>query len=160
RSMGPLSCSRYFCPMTILSKSNMMSSFVSIPLCGHPLTLQLAIGPIYAPSQMAPSLRGDINPEPSSFYPLPGPGQVGDIVLPVQNLEGTTAYDVVNIEIVPLIVPLVDISDQAAFPYTIQFLDPYYEPACKISIRVFHLIFVVDNGFGKFYYPMQDYYPN
>ena len=49
---------------------------------------------------MAPLLRGDVNPDPSSFYPIPGAGVNVDNVLPTVCI----LYYIISIHILLLLI--------------------------------------------------------
>ena len=84
------------------------------------------VGGVLTNAKAAAYLQGDLNPDPSSFYPILGRGQYVDNVLQLQNKEETEAIDVDYIAVVPLISPVVDGSNQAATALMTEFLPSYY----------------------------------
>jgi len=91
------------------------------------ITYQYEVEAIRTSAALAALLRGALNPDPSSFYPIKGRGQYVDNVLQVENKEDTKAIDVEYIGMVPLISPVVDGSDQTAVIQAARFLPSYYK---------------------------------
>lgn len=83
-------------------------------------------GAVKVEAALAAVLRGTLNPDPSSFYPLPGRGAFADSVLQVENKENTLAFDVDYISIIPLISPVVDGSDQGSPIELCELYEDYY----------------------------------
>ncbi len=81
----------------------------------------------YLQARNSSEIRGEYNPDPSSFYPLKGEGDYIDNVLSAQNRAHTDALDVEHIAVVPLISPVVDGNDQASLAYTLEFYNEYYQ---------------------------------
>ena len=76
--------------------------------------------------QAAPLLRGAINPDPSSDYPLRGRGCYFDNVLKVENKEESPAYDVEYYGLIPLVSPIVDGVDQSVTTWSTKIYVEYY----------------------------------
>ena len=89
-------------------------------------TYRADLGCLKTDAAMAALLRGALNPDPSSFYPIKGRGQYVDNVLQVENKEDTEALDVDYIAMIPLISPVVDGSDQTEPIRALRFLPSYY----------------------------------
>ena len=84
-------------------------------------------GGVKTDADLAAVLRGAMNPDPSSFYPLPGAGTYVDNVIKVENKENTAALDVDYVGIIPIVSPVTDISDQGATAYTAKLYYSYYK---------------------------------
>ena len=84
------------------------------------------IGGIRTNAALAAVLGGDLNPDPSSYYPLMGQGVYIDNLLGVENKEATAGSNVDYVSIVPLITPIVDGDDQSAVARAAVFFDAYY----------------------------------
>ena len=84
-------------------------------------------GAVKVEAALAAVLRGAINPDPSSFYPLPGRGAFADTVLKVENKENTLAFEVDYISVIPLISPIVDGNDQGSPIELCEIYHQYYE---------------------------------
>jgi hypothetical protein len=83
-------------------------------------------GIFYAQAALAALLRGTINKDPSSSYPMEGKGLYFDLVLTVENKENTIAKDVNYIAQVPLVCPLVDGEDEGLVAQVLPVFDKYY----------------------------------
>jgi len=83
-------------------------------------------GYVTTQSALAALLRGALNPDPSSFYPIKGRGQYVDNVLQVENKEDTEALECEYIGIVPIVSPVTDGNDQADLVRGIKFNHKYY----------------------------------
>ena len=84
------------------------------------------IGGIRTSAALAAVLGGDLNPDPSSFYPLKGQGVYIDNLIGVENKEATLGSNVDYVSIVPLITPVVDGDDQSAVARAATFFNAYY----------------------------------
>ena len=84
-------------------------------------------GIFYVQADVAALLRGTINKDPTSTYPLWGWGAYFDLVLNVENKEKTEAIDVNYISLVPLIAPLFDGEDEGSVAKVIPLYENYYE---------------------------------
>ena len=87
---------------------------------------ELNPGIFYAQAALAALLRGTINKDPSSSYPMEGKGLYFDLVLTVENKENTIAKDVNYIAQVPLVCPLVDGEDEGLVAQVLPVFDKYY----------------------------------
>ena len=87
----------------------------------------LTPGIYYAQGQAAALLRGTINKDPSSNYPMEGKGLYFDLVLNVENKENSIAKDVKYIALVPLVSPLYDGKDEGSVARVIPLYEKYYE---------------------------------
>ena len=76
--------------------------------------------------QPAPLLRGAINPDPSSYYPLRGRGVYFDNVLKLENKEDSPAFDVEYYGLIPLVSPIVDGVDQSQTSWSLKLYVDYY----------------------------------
>ena len=81
---------------------------------------------IKANCQAAPLIRGSLNPDPSSVYPLYGRGNYFDNVLKIENKEESLAYDVEYYALIPLISPIVDGDDQRKTQWSLKIYVDYY----------------------------------
>ena len=72
-------------------------------------------------------LRGTINKDPTSIYPLEGFGRYFDLVLNVENKEATTAKEVNYISLIPLVTPLFDGEDEGSVSKIVPLYEDYYE---------------------------------
>ena len=84
-------------------------------------------GVYYAQAEIAAVLRGTINKDPSSTYPIEGYGRYFDLVLNVENKENTVANNVSYISLVPLVTPLFDGEDEGAVAKLCRLYENYYE---------------------------------
>ena len=84
-------------------------------------------GIFYAQAQAAALLRGTINKDPTSYYPMNGWGLYFDLVLAVENKENSIAKDVNYISLVPLVSPLTDGEDEGSVAKLIPLYEKYYE---------------------------------
>ena len=84
-------------------------------------------GIFYVQAKAAALLRGTINKDPTSIYPLEGQGRYFDLVLNVENKEDTLAKNVKYISLVPLVTPLFDGSDEGAVAKVIPLYENYYD---------------------------------
>ena len=107
---------------------------VDIPLIYSKITYKLnekeyinTPGIFYAQAEAAALLRGTINKDPTSYWPMNGWGVYFDLVLAVENKENTIAKDVNFISIIPLVCPLMDGSDQNGVAQIIPLYENYYE---------------------------------
>ena len=89
-------------------------------------TIEITPGIYYAQAALAAVLRGTLNKDPSSTYPLYGKGLYFDLVLTVENKENTKAKDVNYISFIPLISPLVDGEDEGLIARLIPIHEEYY----------------------------------
>ena len=81
---------------------------------------------IKANCEAAPLIRGALNPDPSSVYPLYGRGNYFDNVLKIENKEESLAYDVEYYGLIPLISPIVDGDDQRKTQWSLSMYVDYY----------------------------------
>ena len=88
--------------------------------------IQLNPGIFYAQAAIAALLRGTLNKDPTSAYPMLGRGLYFDLVLTVENKENTLAKDVNYIAMVPLVTPLVDGEDEGKVAQVIPPYEDYY----------------------------------
>ena len=109
------------------------SKLIDIPLMYSSLTfkhnnqpIKLNPGIFYTQASIAALLRGTINKDPTSFYPMLGKGLYFDLVLTVENKENTIAKDVKYISLVPLVSPLVDGEDEGLIAHTVPVYSNYY----------------------------------
>ena len=84
-------------------------------------------GIFYVQAQAAALLRGTINKDPTSFWPMNGWGLYFDLVLAIENKENTIAKDVNFISVIPLVCPLMDGEDQNKVAQVIPLYDNYYD---------------------------------
>ena len=84
-------------------------------------------GIYYAQAEIAAVLRGTLNKDPSSTYPIEGFGKFFDLVLNVENKENTVANNVSYISLVPLVTPLFDGEDEGAVAKLCRLYENYYE---------------------------------
>ena len=84
-------------------------------------------GLYYVQAALAAVLRGTINKDPTSIYPLEGYGRYFDLVLNVENKEATEAKDVNYISLIPLVTPLFDGEDEGSVCKVIPLYEQYYE---------------------------------
>ena len=84
-------------------------------------------GGVKTDASLAAVLRGALNPDPSSFYPLPGKGTYVDNVIKVENKEDTSALEVEYVGIIPMVGPVTDISDQGSVAYNAKLYYSYYK---------------------------------
>ena len=83
-------------------------------------------GIFYAQAAAAALLRGTINKDPTSYYPMLGRGLYFDLVLTVENKENTLAKDVNFIAMIPLVSPLVDGEDEGLVAQVVPVYEDYY----------------------------------
>ena len=83
-------------------------------------------GIYYAQGQAAALLRGTINKDPTSTYPMEGKGLYFDLVLNVENKENSIAQDVKFIALVPLVTPLYDGKDEGSVARIVPLYEKYY----------------------------------
>ena len=109
------------------------SKLIDIPFMYSSLTFKmngketkLTPGIFYAQASLAALLRGTINKDPTSYYPMRGKGLYFDLVLTVENKENTIAKDVNYISLVPLVSPLVDGEDEGLIAHTVPVYEEYY----------------------------------
>ena len=84
-------------------------------------------GIFYSQVQAASLLRGTINKDPTSYYPMNGWGLFFDLVLAVENKENSIAKDVNYISLAPLVSPLTDGEDDGSVAKLIPLYEKYYE---------------------------------
>ena len=84
-------------------------------------------GIFFAQAQVAALLRGTINKDPTSIYPIEGYGRYFDLVLDIENKEGTEAKEVNFISLIPLVTPLFDGEDEGSVSKVIPLYEEYYE---------------------------------
>ena len=83
-------------------------------------------GIFYAQAAVAALLRGTLNKDPTSSYPMEGCGLYFDLVLTVENKENTLAKDVNYIALIPLVTPLVDGEDEGLVAQVVPVYEDYY----------------------------------
>ena len=83
-------------------------------------------GALLVKAELAAELRATYNVDPSATYPVPGKGWFTDNVLNLENKEGTPAYDVNFICILPLISPVIDGSDEREVSKMVEIYNNYY----------------------------------
>ena len=88
--------------------------------------IELCPGIFYAQAAIAALLRGTINKDPTSLYPMHGKGLYFDLVLNVENKENTLAKDVNFIALIPLVTPLVDGEDEGKVAEVVPVFEKYY----------------------------------
>ena len=119
-------------------------------------------GIFYAQAEAAALLRGTINKDPTSYWPMNGWGLYFDLVLAIENKENSIAKDVNFISIIPLVSPLMDGNDQNSIAQVIPLYDKYYKnhnyeyPWKSIENRGTDYIDYVEVG-GKGVYYVQDF---
>ena len=119
-------------------------------------------GIFYAQAEAAALLRGTINKDPTSYWPMNGWGIYFDLVLAIENKENSIAKDVNFISIIPLVSPLMDGNDQNSIAQVIPLYDKYYKnhnyeyPWKSIENRGTDYIDYVEVG-GKGVYYVQDF---
>ena len=84
-------------------------------------------GLYYVQASVAALLRGTINKDSESIYPLEGYGSYFDLVLNVENKESTEAIDVNYISLIPLVTPLFDGQDEGSITKIVPLYELYYE---------------------------------
>ena len=116
-----------------ITNSTVTQRLVDIPLMHSYLSFKLGTenieiypGIFYAQAAMAAVLRGTLNKDPTSTYPMSGCGLYFDLVLNVENKENTLAKDVNYIALIPLVTPLVDGEDEGAIAHVVPVLEKYY----------------------------------
>ena len=109
------------------------SKLIDIPLIYSSLSydmngehVEFSPGIFYAQAALAALLRGTINKDPTSAYPMKGKGLYFDLALNVENKENTLAKDVNYIALIPLICPLVDGEDEGLIAKNIPIYEDYY----------------------------------
>ena len=138
------------CSLTSLSKLNSFSKEFKLELTDYSITSRLNDIPLmyskikykdneinkdivntpgifYAQAAVAALLRGTINKDPTSYYPLDGFGRYFDLVLNVENKEATEARDVNYISLIPLVTPLFDGEDEGSVAKIVPLYDNYYD---------------------------------
>ena len=65
-------------------------------------------GIYFVQTKLAALLRGTINKDPTSIYPIEGYGRYFDLVLDVENKEDSEAKKVNYISLIPLVTPIRD----------------------------------------------------
>ena len=93
---------------------------------GEEQTIEITPGIFYAQAAIAALLRGTINKDPTSAYPMEGKGLYFDLVLTVENKENTLAKDVNYISLIPLVTPLVDGEDEGLIARIVPVYEDYY----------------------------------
>ena len=93
---------------------------------GKEQTIEITPGIFYAQAAIAALLRGTINKDPTSDYPMRGQGLYFDLVLTVENKENTLAKDVNYISLIPLVTPLVDGEDEGLIARIVPVYEDYY----------------------------------
>ena len=88
--------------------------------------VEFSPGIFYAQAALAALLRGTINKDPTSAYPMKGKGLYFDLALNVENKENTLAKDVNYIALIPLICPLGDGEDEGLIAKNIPIYEDYY----------------------------------
>ena len=83
--------------------------------------------PVTVTAYVAAQLVGDYNGDPMGVYPLAGSGEFVDNVLTLENKQNTAAINVAHTAVIPLVTPLVDISQQAALATMLDFDYLYYQ---------------------------------
>ena len=116
-----------------ITNSTVTQRLVDIPLMHSYLSFQMDTeeielypGIFYAQAAKAALLRGTINKDPTSTYPMKGCGLYFDLVLNVENKENTLAKDVNFIALIPLVTPLVDGEDEGSIAHVVPVLEKYY----------------------------------
>ena len=89
-------------------------------------SIEATPGIFYGQAAMAALLRGTINKDPTSSYPMKGQGLYFDLVLNVENKENTLAKDVNYIALIPLVTPLVDGEDEGLVAQVVPVYEDYY----------------------------------
>ena len=89
-------------------------------------SIKVTPGIFYGQAAMAALLRGTINKDPTSSYPMKGQGLYFDLVLNVENKENTLAKDVNYIAQIPLVTPLVDGEDEGLVAQVVPVYEDYY----------------------------------
>ena len=89
--------------------------------------VSLTPGTFFAQAKLAAVLRGTLNKDPSSAYPVKGKGLYFDLVLNVENKENTEAIDVKYIALIPLVSPIYSGGDEGAIAPIIPLYENYYE---------------------------------
>jgi hypothetical protein len=84
-------------------------------------------GIYFVQAQVAALLRGTINKDPTSIYPIEGYGRYFDLVLDIENKEITEAKEVNFISLIPLVTPLFDGEDEGSVSKVIPLYEEYYE---------------------------------
>ena len=91
--------------------------------------------------ESAPNLRVSGNPDPSSFYPLLGEGQILNNVIKVENKEESKAYNVEYVDLIPIITPLLNFNDQRITESKLKIYADYY------NSNQFEVPLLSENGF-------------
>ena len=93
-----------------ITNSTVTQRLIDIPLMHSYLSFKMGTeeieinpGIFYAQAAIAALLRGTLNKDPTSTYPMSGCGLYFDLVLNVENKENTLAKDVNFIALIPLI---------------------------------------------------------
>ncbi|MCQ2817170.1 MAG: hypothetical protein MJ252_07885, partial [archaeon] len=116
------------------SKYNVLLAYPVIKYTRNGVNYFIDLGGVRTDAVTAAKLRAAINPDPSSFYPLPGEGTYVDNVIKIENKEDSDALNVTYFGVIPLITPVTDGSDQGSITRTIQLYDKYYK-AYKFNLR-------------------------
>ena len=84
-------------------------------------------GIYFVQAKLAALLRGTINKDPTSIYPIEGYGRYFDLVLDIENKEDSEAKEVNYISLIPLVTPLFDGEDEGSVSKVIPLYEEYYE---------------------------------
>ncbi|MBO5530612.1 MAG: hypothetical protein J5970_04365, partial [Bacilli bacterium] len=136
------------CSFTSLSKLGLLTKSFKLEITDYSITSKLMDIPLmysyisykdkgkeiintpgifFVQAAVAALLRGTINKDPTSTYPLEGYGRYFDLVLNVENKEATEAKDVSYISLIPLVTPLFDGEDEGSVAKIIPLYENYYE---------------------------------
>ncbi|KAG9397478.1 protein of unknown function UPF0086 [Carpediemonas membranifera] len=115
----------------------------------HGVHVQLRHGATYLQAKSAALIRADYNIDPSSFYPLPGKGYTIDPIVTANNRANTRAYDVQHVQVIPLVSPVVDGSDQQVTADILDFWNAYYKKSPAMG---------TGNGRTNYVYPFSKDY--
>ena len=116
-----------------ITNSTVTQRLVDIPLMHSYFSFKMGTeeievypGIFYAQAAIAALLRGTLNKDPTSTYPMSGCGLYFDLVLNVENKENTLAKDVNFIALIPLVTPLVDGEDEGKVAEVVPVYEKYY----------------------------------
>ena len=116
-----------------ITNSTVTQRLIDIPLMHSYLSFKMGTeeieinpGIFYAQAAIAALLRGTLNKDPTSTYPMSGCGLYFDLVLNVENKENTLAKDVNYIALIPLVTPLVDGEDEGLVAQVVPVYEDYY----------------------------------
>ena len=116
-----------------ITNSTVTQRLIDIPLMHSYLSFKMGTeeieinpGIFYAQAAIAALLRGTLNKDPTSTYPMSGCGLYFDLVLNVENKENTLAKDVNFIALIPLVTPLVDGEDEGKVAEVVPVYEKYY----------------------------------